>query len=273
MNFFWISLYQGKYRDFLESIKNPTQKTLVFTPNPEIFVHASRDSEFLDILAKATHNTPDGTGLYVGSMMSEWISFFVSGIRAFFTKKQVELRYGELIKWSDLTRDLFDFASLNKKHILIIDSYRVTEPQNEFEIRKKEIQWNLKNLLSEKFPKLKFTVIFDKDHSPQEIAKLIEQENISYVFSCLGMKKQEERLVQIWDFLPEITPVVWLWVGASIDFLLGLQKRAPYLFQKFWLEWLYRLILEPRKRWKRIQTALIEFPEIIKKNNKIRKFD
>jgi hypothetical protein len=55
---------------------------------------------------------------------------------------------------------------------------------------------------------LKFTVIFDKDHSPQEIAKLIEQENISYVFSCLGMKKQEERLVQIWDFLPEITPVV-----------------------------------------------------------------
>ncbi len=268
MNFFWISLYQGKYRDFLESIKNPNHKTLVFTPNPEIFVHASRDSEFLDILTKATYNTPDGTGLYVGTMMRDWVGFFRAGLRAFFFKKQVETSYGELIKWSDLTRDLFDFASHTRKHILIIDSYRISEPQNEFEIRKKEIQWDLKNLLSQKFPKLQFTLIFDRELSPQEIAKLIEQENISYVFSCLGMKKQEERLLQIWDFLPDIMPVVWLGVGASIDFLLGLQKRAPYLFQKFWLEWLYRLILDPRKRWKRIQTALIEFPKLIKNTSK-----
>lgn len=264
MHFFWISLYQGKYLDFLESIKNPIQKTLVFTPNPEIFVHACRDSTFLELLKQANYNTPDGTWLYVGTMMWEWMSFFKSGMRAFFHKKQVQSQYGELIKWSDITRDLFDYSQKNGNHILMIDSYRILNPQNSFEIRKKEIQSNLKNLLSQKFPNLRISLLFDGDKTPQEIAEFIQNEKISYVFSCLGMKKQEERLLQIWEHLDESTSVVGFWVGASIDFLLGLQKRAPYIFQKFGLEWLYRLILEPRKRWNRIRMALIEFPQLIK---------
>ena len=36
------------------------------------------------------------------------------------------------------------------------------------------------------------------------------------------------------------------------------------IFQKLGLEWLYRLVLEPRKRWKRIYTAIVEFPRLIK---------
>lgn len=44
---------------FLDLIKNPTTKTLVFTPNPEILVRANSDVEFLDILQKADYNTPD----------------------------------------------------------------------------------------------------------------------------------------------------------------------------------------------------------------------
>ena len=106
------------------------------------------------------------------------------------------------------------------------------DPQNDFEIRKKEIQSEFLDLLEKKYPELKITLLFDGEKTPMEIAQMIEENNISYVFSCLGMKKQEERLIQIWDFLPDITPVVGLGVGASIDFLLGLQKRAPYIFQK-----------------------------------------
>lgn len=81
------------------------------------------------------------------------------------------------------------------------------------------------------------------------------------------MKKQEQRLIEIFSFLPESQKVVGLGVGASIDFLLGLQKRAPMVFQKLGLEWLYRLILEPRKRYKRIYTALMEFPRMIRNQN------
>lgn len=71
MNFLGLDIHNGKYSDFFGIIKNPTKPILIFTPNPEILVRASRDEGFLDMLKKATYLTPDGNGLYVGAMMQE----------------------------------------------------------------------------------------------------------------------------------------------------------------------------------------------------------
>lgn len=43
MNFLNLDIYTGKYDDFLNLLKNPIKKTLVFTPNPEILLKASKD--------------------------------------------------------------------------------------------------------------------------------------------------------------------------------------------------------------------------------------
>jgi N-acetylglucosaminyldiphosphoundecaprenol N-acetyl-beta-D-mannosaminyltransferase len=147
----------------------------------------------------------------------------------------------------------------------MIDNYRITTPTNSFEREKMQIQSDLPRLLQERFPSLAVTLLFDGEKDPAEIAEIIKIQDISYVFSCIGMKKQEQRLVEIWSHLPEEQRVVGLGVGASVDFLLGLQRRAPIILQKIGLEWLYRLILQPRKRWRRIYMALIEFPRMIKK--------
>ena len=40
-------------------------------------------------------------------------------------------------------------------------------------------------------------------------------------------------------------------VGGSFDVVVGLTKRAPLWMQKAGLEWLYRLIREPGRMWKR----------------------
>lgn len=263
MQFLWLDIFNWTYKNFLELIKNSTEKTLVFTPNPEILVRASRDEEFLEILQKATYNTPDANGLYVWSMMQEGTGFFRAGFVTFFRKKELSKKYGELIKWSNLTRDLLDYAGKNHKNILVLDN-RVNNIKSLFDQKKSTVQQNLKWLLEEKYPGITVQVIFAWDMASDGIAHLIELQHISYVFSCLGMKTQEQALIDIWHYLPLSQPVVGLWVGASIDFLLGLQKRAPIIFQKLGLEWLYRLILEPRKRWKRIYTAVVEFPRMIK---------
>ncbi len=264
MHFLELNLYRGRYSEFLDILQKVSQKTLVFTPNPEILVRASRDREFLDILKQATYNTPDANGLYLGSLMQEGMGFFTAGIRVFFQKQKMQEQYGELIKGSDLTRDIFAYAQQQKKKILMIDSYRIMTPENPFEVEKQKIQATLLDRLKSTFPWLDIHLFFDGEKSPEELAKYIEENNIAYVFSCLGMKKQEQRLLEIFSFLPETQKVVGLGVGASIDFLLGLQKRAPLIFQKLGLEWLYRLILEPRKRYKRIYMALVEFPMMIK---------
>jgi N-acetylglucosaminyldiphosphoundecaprenol N-acetyl-beta-D-mannosaminyltransferase len=44
---------------------------------------------------------------------------------------------------------------------------------------------------------------------------------------------------------------VGLCIGASIDFLIGRQKRAPMWMQKAGLEWLHRLASDPARMWRR----------------------
>jgi hypothetical protein len=182
-----IPLYNGTYSDFFGIIQNPASKTLVFTPNPEILVRVSRDSEFMTILGEATYNVPDANGLYVGYMMQEGKSFFMAGLRVFFMKKSVQAEYGELIKGSDLVRDILESAqkpslqrgipegegdlSLERSEInpqsprssstaplqrspakiLVIDRKNQV-PKNEFEVKKAEVQQNLKNIIESKYP-------------------------------------------------------------------------------------------------------------------------
>lgn len=146
-----IPLYNGKYTDFLKIIENPIGKTLVFTPNPEIFVRASRDSEFMEILGQASYNVPDGNGLYVGYMMHEGKGFLGSGLRVLFDKNGIKNDYGELIKGSDLTREILESAEKNPKKILVIDRKNAV-PKNDFERTKAEVQKDLRNIIESKYP-------------------------------------------------------------------------------------------------------------------------
>jgi len=52
---------------------------------------------------------------------------------------------------------------------------------------------------------------------------------------------------------------IGLCIGASIEFLTGTQKRAPVILQRLHLEWLFRLLSNPRRLWRRY---LVEGPAI-----------
>ncbi len=92
----------------------------------------------------------------------------------------------------------------------MIDNYLITEPENPFEVEKKAVQLKLRELFRERYPDLDITVVFDGGQTPEELAELIQEQGISYVFSCIGMQKQEQRLIEIWAHLPQDFPVVGL---------------------------------------------------------------
>lgn len=71
MEFLGITLYRGTYKKFFSSLLEVRTPTLVFTPNPEILLRASRDSEFRHVLGRADMLVPDGNGLYLASYMRE----------------------------------------------------------------------------------------------------------------------------------------------------------------------------------------------------------
>ena len=52
---------------------------------------------------------------------------------------------------------------------------------------------------------------------------------------------------------------VMLGVGATFDFWAGTQKRAPKWMQFMGLEWLHRMITDPKRLWKRYLKTNAEF--------------
>ena len=77
-----------------------------------------------------------------------------------------------------------------------------------------------------------------------EVVERIQRAAPDLVLVALGAPKQE-----IWSYTraERLKPAVLIGVGASLDFVAGVQKRAPRWMSKVGLEWLYRLAQEPRR--------------------------
>ena len=65
----------------------------------------------------------------------------------------------------------------------------------------------------------------------------------------MGAPKQEQWIYKYKDKLPNIE--IFLAIGATIDFEAGNIKRAPKIMSDLGFEWLYRLLSEPKRLWKR----------------------
>jgi N-acetylglucosaminyldiphosphoundecaprenol N-acetyl-beta-D-mannosaminyltransferase len=86
--------------------------------------------------------------------------------------------------------------------------------------------------------------------SDEEDATLIEkilQSGIRILFVGLGCPKQEKWMAEHKGKIP----AVMLGVGAGFDFHAGMIRQSPPFLQKIGLEWLFRLIQEPKRLWRR----------------------
>ncbi len=94
--------------------------------------------------------------------------------------------------------------------------------------------------------------------TPQEDAGIVEKINNSrpdFIWIGLGAPKQEEWMYQHMGQLQGVL----IGVGAGFDYLAGYIKRAPHWMQKMSLEWLYRLLQDPRRLWRRYFTSNVKF--------------
>ena len=83
------------------------------------------------------------------------------------------------------------------------------------------------------------------------------------LFVAFGAPKQEKWIVQNLKKMPSVK--LAMGVGGAFDFMAGRIRRAPKLFQRLGLEWLWRLFCQPR-RAKRIFRAVVKFPWLVIKN-------
>ncbi len=111
----------------------------------------------------------------------------------------------------------------------------------------------LKKNLKKKYTNIKIVYSYSppfRSLTPEEDEQIITDINVLNVkilLVGLGCPKQEIWMNNHKDRLK----VVMLGVGAAFDFHAGKIKQAPKWMQNIGLEWLFRLIMEPRRLWKR----------------------
>jgi len=90
-----------------------------------------------------------------------------------------------------------------------------------------------------------------EEFTPEEdahILELVREARPDMLFVALGTPKQEK---WIYEHLQHLGVPVCVGVGGVFNFITGRIPRAPEAWQEAGLEWLFRLMLEPRRLWRR----------------------
>lgn len=87
---------------------------------------------------------------------------------------------------------------------------------------------------------------FEKNEEEcKEIVNIINKSGANVVLVGVGAPKQEKWIMKWKHLMPGVK--VWMALGATIDFEAGNVKRAPKIYQKLAMEWLYRFTREPKR--------------------------
>lgn len=124
-----------------------------------------------------------------------------------------------------------------------------------------EILKRMRRRLEHEFPHLKVAAIAPLPFRPltseedEALIQKINETGAGLVFVSLGCPKQESWMAQHKDKIK----AVMLGVGGVFPVYAGIQKNAPREVKQFGLEWLYRLVQEPRRLWGRYRKTIPPF--------------
>ena len=109
-------------------------------------------------------------------------------------------------------------------------------------------------------PYLSLNAWSDRNWRDEELYKAVRECKADYVWVSLGAPKQEYFCMAAKNELPGVKLCA---VGAAFNFLSGEVARAPDSWQKAGLEWLWRIIHEPKQIGRYVSSGLICFAEPI----------
>ena len=192
----------------------------VVTINPEMFEYANKNSDFANIIREAEMVIPDGVGVK--------IALSINGVNI------------PRIPGIDFTKKLLQETALSNIPVAIIGA------------KEEVISKAIENLQKE-LPGLNIVYqhngYFNDDDTIYEELKV---KSPKLILVAMGSPRQENF---IYNAKKVLKPALMIGIGGSLDVWSGNVKRAPKIFQKLGLEWLYRTITQP-ERFKRIFPTL-----------------
>lgn len=183
------------------------------TPNAEMAYEALHDIKFREVLNAASLVLPDGAGVVLGA-------------------KLLKTPLKEKVAGIEFAQNLLPILEETGKRLFLLGS-------------KPGIAELAAEKMLEKHPKLCVCGTMDgyfKDEA--EAVRRINEAQADVVYVCLGAPKQEYFMHK---HACELNVKLMIGLGGTLDGIAGTVKRAPRWMIRLQLEWLYRLIKEPRR--------------------------
>jgi N-acetylglucosaminyldiphosphoundecaprenol N-acetyl-beta-D-mannosaminyltransferase len=209
---------------------NSAKTKFVITPNAGQLASYRKNSQLRKFLASADLRLIDGWPLAVGATIAEGKIY-------------------SRVTGSDLLPEIFKIID-NKIRVGIIGGSNSELTKNKLSARYQNLNLVLVN----------DEMWIDSAEDALRLKNLCELHQVQVLILALGHPKQEllaSRLME--DSVKNLSLVLCL--GASVDFLVGTQTRAPKIYQKIGLEWLWRLFTNPKKFFGRYLLAI--WPSIV----------
>jgi len=217
--------------DILLKFIKEDKNHLLITPNPEIIMKAQEDRALMDILKRADLVVPDGIGVVLASRLNK-------------------AKLPERVAGYDLVMSLFEAVSKSGAAVYLLGAAP-------------GVAHTAKVNLENKYPGLCISGFHDGYFNSNEEAKILEEIRIlkpDILLVGLGFPRQEKWMDEHRDLPVRISAGV----GGSIDVMAGKVRRAPELFRRLGLEWVYRLISQP-KRFLRMMILPVFVVKVIKR--------
>lgn len=214
-----------------EELLNSSSGHYIVTANPEMIVAAQKDDEFRKIINNADLTLPDGFGLLLASRFlpgPEKLSGRVTGV-------DLVYKIAKIIAEYPVKRKIFFLGA------------------------REGVAKAAAEKLKKIFTGLEICGTFSGDAGEKgdRIAiSIINQAKPDVLFIAYGAPKQEKWIARNLKKMPSVKLAIG--VGGAFDIISGRIRRAPQWMRSAGLEWLWRLIQEPR-RIGRIYNATIKF--------------
>jgi len=231
-------IYGGGAEEYLETAKQAMvsgEKKFIITANAEILMMAEKDNVIQEMLLK------------------ESVSMVPDAISIVHAMKKFDIPVQERVTGVELTEALFQHAGENSLSIYLLGA-------------SEEVVKTLAQKLKNDYPQITLNYHNGYDGDKDKIFEEIKNQKPDLIVVALGVPAQELLINRHYD---DFAKGIFIGVGGSFDVLSGLKKRAPKIFLKTNMEWLYRITREPA-RLKRFYNSNIKFMNYLAKERKKR---
>jgi len=243
----------------LRSMLNEDYVYYVVTPYSEFIVMAEENTEFYVSLDEADISIADGVGiLLAGLYLNNDISLIKSLFYVLSRNPVLYKAFPEKISGSDLFIDILEIANEQKRKLYLVGGSEQVSNQSKIKINK---EYPSVELVGQYYNHI--------DKEDKNLFEEIYQSKAEIIVLAISPPKQEIFAKNLKNFLvSKNAKAVIFCFGGTLDFFVSKKVRAPIVFQKIGLEWLWRLIIEP-SRIKRIYRATVQYINLIRKYKKL----